>query len=137
MWAFALWDSRKQELFCARDRFGIKPFYYTRVGDTILFASEIKALLAHPEVGRRPDDPLLLAFLAWGVLDHTGGTMFEGDPPAPAGTPDHLQPLGRGNAGAGPGTCHEPRDRASLARGGREGCRGPSGISSRMRCGST
>jgi asparagine synthase (glutamine-hydrolysing) len=78
MWAFALWDSRKQELFCARDRFGIKPFYYTRVGDMILFASEIKALLAHPEVGRRPDDPLLLTFLAWGVLDHTAGTMFEG-----------------------------------------------------------
>jgi asparagine synthase (glutamine-hydrolysing) len=78
MWAFALWDSRRQELFCARDRFGIKPFYYTRVGDTILFASEIKALLAHPGVGRRPDDALLLAFLAWGVIDHTEGTMFEG-----------------------------------------------------------
>jgi asparagine synthase (glutamine-hydrolysing) len=78
MWAFALWDSRKQELFCARDRFGIKPFYYTRVSDMILFASEIKALLVHPEVGREPDDPLLLAFLAWGVLDHTGGTMFKG-----------------------------------------------------------
>jgi asparagine synthase (glutamine-hydrolysing) len=78
MWAFALWDPGRQELFCARDRSGIKPFYYTRVGDTILFASEIKALLAHPEVGRRPDDALLLTFLAWGVLDHTEGTMFEG-----------------------------------------------------------
>ncbi|MDD1666718.1 MAG: asparagine synthase (glutamine-hydrolyzing) [Methanomicrobiales archaeon] len=78
MWAFALWDSRKQELFCARDRFGIKPFYYTRAGEMVLFASEIKALLAHPGVGRRPDDPLLLTFLAWGVLDHTGGTMFDG-----------------------------------------------------------
>jgi asparagine synthase (glutamine-hydrolysing) len=78
MWAFALWDSRRRELFCARDRFGIKPLYYTRAGDAILFASEIKALLAHPEVGRRPDDPLILAFLAWGVLDHTGRTMFEG-----------------------------------------------------------
>ncbi|HMK15866.1 MAG TPA: asparagine synthase (glutamine-hydrolyzing) [Methanomicrobiales archaeon] len=78
MWAFALWDARKGELFCARDRLGIKPFYYARVGDMILFTSEIKALLAHPEVGRRPDDPLLMTFLAWGVLDHTGGTMFEG-----------------------------------------------------------
>jgi asparagine synthase (glutamine-hydrolysing) len=78
MWAFALWDSRKGELFCARDRFGIKPFYYTRAGGMVLFASEIKALLAHPGVGRRPDDPLILTFLAWGVLDHTGGTMFEG-----------------------------------------------------------
>jgi asparagine synthase (glutamine-hydrolysing) len=78
MWAFALWDSKKQELFCARDRFGIKPFYYARTGDMILFASEIKALLTHPDVGRRPDDPLLRTFLAWGVLDHTGGTMFDG-----------------------------------------------------------
>ncbi|MDD1658789.1 MAG: asparagine synthase (glutamine-hydrolyzing), partial [Methanomicrobiales archaeon] len=78
MWAFALWDSRKQELFCARDRFGIKPLYYARAGDMILFASEIKALLAHPDIGREPDDELLLTFLAWGVLDHTAGTMFKG-----------------------------------------------------------
>ncbi|HTY51731.1 MAG TPA: asparagine synthase (glutamine-hydrolyzing), partial [Methanomicrobiales archaeon] len=78
MWAFALWDPAKGELFCARDRFGIKPFYYTRIGDAILFASEIKALLAHPEAGRQPDDELLLTFLAWGVLDHTDGTMFDG-----------------------------------------------------------
>ncbi|MGE5831918.1 MAG: asparagine synthase (glutamine-hydrolyzing) [Methanomicrobiales archaeon] len=78
MWAFALWDSRRSELFCARDRFGIKPFYYAIVGDTLLFASEIKALLAHPGVGKKPDDRLLSTFLAWGVLDHTGGTMFEG-----------------------------------------------------------
>lgn len=96
MWAFALWDSRRQELFCARDRFGIKPFYYTRVGDMILFASEIKALLAHPEVGRRPDDSLLLAFLAWGVLDHTGGTMFEGVRQLP---PAHRISFGRSGGG--------------------------------------
>ena len=45
MFAFAIWDDRKQELFCARDRFGIKPFYYLTVGDTFYFASEVKALL--------------------------------------------------------------------------------------------
>jgi asparagine synthase (glutamine-hydrolysing) len=78
MWAFALWDEKRQQLFCARDRFGIKPFYYTDAGGSFLFASEIKALLAHPAAGKKPDDATLLAFLAWGVLDHTGKTMFDG-----------------------------------------------------------
>jgi asparagine synthase (glutamine-hydrolysing) len=45
MFAFAIWDERRQELFCTRDRFGIKPFYYTTVGETFYFASETKALL--------------------------------------------------------------------------------------------
>ena len=45
MFAFAVWDEKKKELFCARDRFGIKPFYYTVVDDVFYFASEIKALL--------------------------------------------------------------------------------------------
>ncbi|MCX6691813.1 MAG: asparagine synthetase B, partial [Methanoregula sp.] len=70
MWAFALWDEHKQHLFCARDRFGIKPFYYTEAGGFFLFASEIKALLAHPDVGTEPDDEMLRTYLAWGVLDH-------------------------------------------------------------------
>jgi asparagine synthase (glutamine-hydrolysing) len=45
MFAFALWDEKNKRLFCGRDQFGIKPFYYTIVEDTLYFASEIKALL--------------------------------------------------------------------------------------------
>ena len=78
MWAFALWDEKNQELFCSRDRFGIKPFYYTQADGSFFFASEIKALLVHPAIGRAPDERMLRTYLAWGVLDHSDHTMFEG-----------------------------------------------------------
>jgi len=49
-WAFAIWDVEEQKLFLTRDRMGVRPLFYTTVRDSFLFASEIKALLAHPEV---------------------------------------------------------------------------------------
>lgn len=48
MWAFALWDTKAQLLFCSRDRFGIKPFFYLHQGDRFYFGSEYKALKASP-----------------------------------------------------------------------------------------
>lgn len=50
MFAFAIWDKQKRQLFCARDRVGIKPFYFYFDGETLLFASEIKAILAEGSV---------------------------------------------------------------------------------------
>jgi asparagine synthase (glutamine-hydrolysing) len=55
MFAFALWDVRTRRLVLARDRFGIKPLYYTVLGDEIVFGSELKACLRHPRVERRID----------------------------------------------------------------------------------
>ena len=55
IFAFALWDSNRQQLFAARDHLGVKPFYYVVLGNRLLFASEIKSLLEDPECPREVD----------------------------------------------------------------------------------
>jgi asparagine synthase (glutamine-hydrolysing) len=76
MFAFAIWDDRRRRLFCARDRFGIKPFYYALVGNLFVFASEAKALLPFlPEI---ESDPAALA--EYLTFQYTIGeaTLFRG-----------------------------------------------------------
>ncbi|MGH7326294.1 MAG: asparagine synthase (glutamine-hydrolyzing) [Candidatus Rokuibacteriota bacterium] len=66
MFAFALWDRRHRRLLLARDRLGKKPLYYWRGNGLLLFASELKALLCHPAIGRGLDWEALRHYLAFG-----------------------------------------------------------------------
>ncbi len=68
MFAFAIWDRRANVLFCARDRLGIKPFYYYWDGRFLVFASEIKALFEHPAVSAQFDESLLAEYLSFGYV---------------------------------------------------------------------
>jgi asparagine synthase (glutamine-hydrolysing) len=77
MWAFCIWDKRKKEFFCSRDRFGIKPFYYFFQNSKFAFASEIKALL-ELDIVPKANDTIIYDFLRFGMLDHTDETFFKG-----------------------------------------------------------
>ncbi len=77
MFAFAIWNQAEQTLFCARDRLGVKPFYYYWDGRLFAFASEIKALLEHPAISAGFDESALPEYLAFGYLSGES-TMFAG-----------------------------------------------------------
>lgn len=77
MFAFALYDTATGELFCARDAFGIKPLYYAVEGGRILFGSEIKGLLAHPNARRSLNERRLAHWLCMEYLPDEE-TLFEG-----------------------------------------------------------
>ncbi len=69
MFAFAIWDQRKQQLFIARDRVGKKPLYYSLTGDGILiFGSELKSLLEHPAIQRETSFDAIDAYLSFGYV---------------------------------------------------------------------
>jgi asparagine synthase (glutamine-hydrolysing) len=85
MFAFGLWDQARSRLFLARDRFGVKPLYYFWDGARLVFASEIKAILAHPDVPRRVSFEALSQYFTFQnvLTDHT---LFDGVRMLPAGT---------------------------------------------------
>src|SRR5438477_6379126 len=77
MFAFALWDSRKRSLFIACDRVGVKPLYYRWDGHSLVFASEIKALLQHPAITVRPNLAAISEYMS--AMYTTGEhTWFDG-----------------------------------------------------------
>lgn len=77
MFAIALWDERKRELWLIRDRMGVKPLYYSLHHGRITFASEIKALLADPEQPRAVDEEALLHYLSF-LATPAPQTLFAG-----------------------------------------------------------
>jgi asparagine synthase (glutamine-hydrolysing) len=77
MFSLAIWDSRRQTLFCARDRLGKKPFYYYWDGRLFAFASEIKALFEHPAIAPRFEAALLPEYLTFGYASGEQ-TLFSG-----------------------------------------------------------
>jgi asparagine synthase (glutamine-hydrolysing) len=70
MFAFAIWDARARRLFCARDRVGKKPLFWAQHGNTVWFASEIRALLEDPAVDRGVDHSAIAAYLALQYVPH-------------------------------------------------------------------
>jgi asparagine synthase (glutamine-hydrolysing) len=77
MFVFVLHDDAKDILFIARDRVGIKPFYYTEVDGRLVFSSEIKGILSGYNVDRTPDETSVYKFLAYRIHDTNKDTFFE------------------------------------------------------------
>lgn len=77
MFSFAIWDKNKNELFMARDGFGIKPLYYAKFNDTFMFASEPKAFLANPDFEKKLNTDILSAYLCFNSVP-TSETFFKG-----------------------------------------------------------
>ncbi len=77
VFSFAIWDSRKKELFLARDHFGIKPLFYTLSRNCLIFASEIKALFEYPDVEKILDNQGISELFGIGPAHTPGTTVFK------------------------------------------------------------
>lgn len=78
IFAFAVWDETEQSLFLARDRLGVKPLFYYEYTDGLIFGSELKALLAHPEIEPRLDAEGLAEVLVMGPARTPGHGVYQG-----------------------------------------------------------
>src|SRR3954469_9980059 len=113
MFAIALWDSQRRRLLLARDRFGIKPLYWSAAGGLLSFASELKALRHVPGVGTDLDPDALEAYLAFNAIPAPSSILPEGRKP-------HTGHLLEWRPGAAPATrrwCRVAPARADALRG--------------------
>lgn len=76
IFAFAIWDEEKKQVFMARDRLGVKPLFYSRKGTSLVFGSELKALLRHPAVSRKVEADGLAEIFAIGPARTPGHGVF-------------------------------------------------------------
>lgn len=84
MFAFAIWDSSRRQLFMARDRFGKKPLHYFHDSQKFIFGSEIKSILQHPEIRAEVNRPAVAQYLSCGYVPDPA-CMFRGISKLPAG----------------------------------------------------
>lgn len=92
-YAFALWDTRKKILFCARDHVGARPFYYAEAGDRFVFASDVNAVLAAPGVSDALDEAAVATWLTQGGRPFGARTFFRAIRRLP---PGHALTVGSG-----------------------------------------
>ena len=74
--SFAIWDATTKQLFCARDQFGIKPFYYAIVGSVVIFSNTLDCIRRHPAVSGRLNDLAIADFLLFDMIREPGATSF-------------------------------------------------------------
>jgi len=76
IWAFAIWDKDKNKVFCSRDRFGEKPFYYYIDKESFIFSSEIKQIIEYG-IAPKVNEKILFAYLFYSIMDFSEETFFE------------------------------------------------------------
>lgn len=74
--SFAVWDTEKQELFCARDHFGVKPFYFAQAPGSLVFSNSLNTLRTHPDISDKLNERAVFSFLLHGFNPDLNSTMF-------------------------------------------------------------
>ena len=77
MWSFAIYDKQLNTVFISRDRYGIKPFYYTFIDGDFYFSSEINGILNVDGFDRKPNNKIIFDYLVFNRMEHTNETFFE------------------------------------------------------------
>lgn len=76
--SFSIWDRRRERLFCARDHFGVKPFYYAKTGGSLVFSNTLNSVRQHPHVADGLNDTAIADFLVFGINQDESSTAFAG-----------------------------------------------------------